>query len=124
MKLDFVNGAVSYLFITWAADLEVFDRTGNDRVHYGIQQLITSEGWYLTEEEQQGKPIIQAVKENEVKTWKVDPLPHTKYDLFSIHVQQGLAQPADAGDALVDMQIMDKAVKSLSPPYGSDHISR
>ena len=114
MKLDFENGAVSYLFITWAADLEVFDPTGNDRVHYGIQQLITRDGWYITEEQQDDRPFIMAVKEKEVKTWDVDPLIHTKYDLFSIHLQQGLAQPADASDALIDMQIMDKAVKSLS----------
>lgn len=114
MKLDFQNGASSYLFITWAADLEVFDPTGNDRVHYGIQHLITNRGWYITAEEQHGKVVIKAVKEKEVKTWEVDPLPFTKYDIFSINLQEGLAQPADAGDALIDMQIMDAAVKSLS----------
>ncbi|MFW5878063.1 MAG: Gfo/Idh/MocA family protein, partial [bacterium] len=32
MKIDFENGASSWLFITWAADLEVFDISGNDRV--------------------------------------------------------------------------------------------
>ena len=113
MKLDFENGASSYLFITWAADLEVFDLTGNDRVHYGIQQLITNRGWYITEEEEDGNPLIQAVKEKEIKTWQVDPLPLTKYDQFSIHLQEGMAQPFDAGDAIIDMQIMDAAVKSL-----------
>lgn len=113
MKLDFENGSASYLFITWAADLEVFDPKGNDRVHYGIQQLITSEGWYITEEEEDGKPLIKAVKEKEIKSWTVDPLPYTKYDLFSINLQEGLAQPSDASDAIIDMQIMDAAVKSL-----------
>ncbi len=113
MKLDFENGAASYLFITWAADLEVFDPTGNDRVHHGIQQLITSEGWFITEKEQDGKPVIKAVKEKEVKTWEVDPLSHTKYDLFSINLQEGKSQDSDASDAIIDMQIMDADVKSL-----------
>lgn len=113
MKLDFENGASSYLFITWAADLEVFDPTGNDRVHYGIQQLITNHGWYITEEEVDGKAIIKAVKEKEVKTWDVKPLAFTKYDQFSINVQEGNLQPFDAKDAIVDMEIMDKAINSL-----------
>ncbi len=114
MKLDFENGASAFLFITWAADLEVFDPTGNDRVHYGILQLITSTGWYISEEEQDGKPIIRAVKEKEVKTWAVAALPHTKYDVFSLSLQERKPQAADAGDALIDMQVMDAAVKSLS----------
>jgi predicted dehydrogenase len=114
MKLDFENGASSYLFITWAADLEVFDPTGNDRVHYGIQQLITNEGWYITEEEKDGRQVIVAVKEKEVKSWYVEPLPLNKYDVFSVHLQEGKLQPADVSDAIIDMQIMDQAVKSLN----------
>jgi predicted dehydrogenase len=116
MKLDFHNGAASYLFITWAANLEVFDPTGNDRVHYGIQQLITNEGWYITEEEIDDKQVIKAVKEKEIKTWEVDPLPYTKYDLFSINLQEGKPQPADVSDAIIDMQIMQAATKQKSVP--------
>jgi len=114
MKLDFENGASSYLFITWAADLEVFDPTGNDRVHYGIQQMITDKGWYITEEEKEGRSIIKAVKEKEVKMWDVKPLPLNKYDQFSVNLQEGNAQPFDARDALIDMEIMDVAIRSLS----------
>jgi predicted dehydrogenase len=113
MKLNFENGASSYLFITWAADLEVFDPNANERVHYAIQQLITNQGWYITEEEENGKNIIKAVKEKEVKTWEVEPLPYNKYDLFSKNLQEGNPQPSDVTDALVDMRLMDIAVKSL-----------
>ena len=35
------------------------------------------------------------------------------YDQFAINLQEGLAQPSDASDAIIDMQIMDEAVKSL-----------
>lgn len=113
MKLDFENGATSLLFITWAADLEVFDQTGNDRVHLGIPHLITNQGWYMTEEEVDGKPVIKAVKETEVKTWDVTPLAHTKYDEFVICMQEGKKQPFDASDALIDMQVMADAVKQV-----------
>ena len=113
MKLDFENGASSYLFITWAADLEIFDPTGNDREHFGILQLITNEGWFVTEEEKNGKVVIKAVKENLVKTWEVTPLSMTKYDQFSINLQEDKPQPFDAKDALIDMQIMDRATNQL-----------
>lgn len=113
MKLDFENGATSLLFITWAADLEVFDRRGNDRVHFGISHLITDQGWYITEEEIDGKPVIKAVKESEVKTWDVTPLEHTRYDEFIHCMQQGKPQPFDASDALIDMQVMAEAVKQV-----------
>ena len=113
MKLDFGNGASSYLFITWAADLEIFDPTGNDREHIGIMQLITNQGWFITEEEMDGKQMIKATKEKEVKTWEVTALPMTKYDQFSVNLQEGKPQPYDAKDALIDMQIMNNATNKL-----------
>jgi len=93
-----------------------YGRTGDDRVHYGIQQLITSKGWYITEEEIDSQPVIKAVKEKEIKTWEVEPLPYTKYDLFSINLQEGKPQPSDVRDAIIDMEIMDAAVKQESDP--------
>jgi len=93
-----------------------YGRTGDDRVHYGIQQLITNKGWYITEEEFDSNPVIKAVKEKEIKTWEVEPLPYTKYDLFSINLQEGKPQPSDVRDAIIDMEIMDAAVKQESDP--------
>ena len=110
MKIDFENGASSWLFITWAADLEVFDPTGNDRVHFGVLHMITDQGWYITEEEQEGKQIIRAVKEKEVMTWEVEPLPFTRYDKFVVNLQEGKPQSSDYTDAIKDMEIMAKAV--------------
>ncbi len=111
MRVDFENGATSLLFITWAADLEVFDPTGNDRVHYGFLHMITDQGWYITEEEAAGKPVIKAVKEKEFKTWGVTPLPHNRYDVFSLNLQEGKPQASDFSDALIDMQVLDMAMK-------------
>lgn len=112
MKVDFDNGASSVLFITWAADLEVFDQDGNDRVHYGIQHLITSKGWYVTEETINNKPVIKAVKEKEVKIWEVEDLPYTRYDNFAVQVQNGEVLDSNVADALIDMEIMDKSLKN------------
>ena len=50
------------------------------------------------------------VKEKEVKTWEVEKLAYTKYDVFSINLQEDRPQPFDAKDALIDMQILGKAI--------------
>lgn len=116
MKLNFENGAVSYLFITWAADLEVFDPKGNDRVHYGISQMITNRGWYITFEEENGKSIIKAVKEKEVKTWEVQPMEYTTYDEAAIRAANNEKPRYSIEDALLDIELMDFASKNISVP--------
>ena len=114
MKVNFENGACSYLFITWAADLEVYDPTGNDREHYGILHMITDRGWYITEEENDSGPVIRAKKEDQVKEWVVNPLPHTPYDDVSISIQEGKALKYDISLALNDIRIMDKAFHNIT----------
>lgn len=114
MKLNFENGASSYLFITWAADLEVFDPKGNDRVHYGIDQMITNKGWYITMEDDATGPIIKAVKEKEVKTWKVNPLPTTVYDDIALRIIEGREQNFDIAHALSDIKLMELASKNIT----------
>jgi len=114
MKVNFENGASSYLFITWAADLEVFDPKGNDRVHYGIVQMISNKGWYITMEDDATGPIIKAVKEKEVKTWPVKPLPHSTYDDVAICIQENKPQKFDISLALSDIKLMDFASKNIT----------
>jgi predicted dehydrogenase len=119
MKINFVNGASSYLFITWAADLEVFDEKGNDRVHFGILHQITDQGWYLTEEEINGKPSIKAVKEKEVKIWEIKPLKYTRYDQFCVDLLEGRNPALDIAEALEDIKIWEYALrnKTSASPY-------
>lgn len=113
LKLNFGNGASSYLFITWAADLEVYSLQGNEREHYGILHLITDQGWYVKETTVDGQPAIEAKKENQVKTWKVEPLQRTPYDDFALSVMNGTKPDFDISDALTDIRIIDAAVKGL-----------
>ncbi len=105
MKIDFENGASSWLFITWAADLEVFDISANNRVHHGILHMITDQGWYITEKEIEKRRYIQAEKGAATKIWEVHPLEFTPYDSFSLNLQHGRAQEADYRDAVRDMEI-------------------
>jgi len=119
MKVNFENGASSYLFITWAADLEVFDPKGNDRVHYGIVHMITNKGWYITMEDDSTGPIIKAVKEKEVKTWNVKPLPHSTYDDIALSILEDKSQKFDISLALSDIKLMDFASKNITSPVSA-----
>jgi predicted dehydrogenase len=109
LKVSFENGASTQLFITWAADLEVFSLEGNEREHYGISHYITDKGWYVKEVCEDNKCFIQAKKEHEVKTWAVENLPLTPYDSFSIAVQTDADVEPGIDMAWEDIHIMDAA---------------
>ncbi len=111
MKLDFIDNGVAYLFITWAGDLEVFSYDGNEREHLDYLHMITDRGWYVVEKEENNENYVVAKKEGEIKKWKVDPLPVTPYDEFVINIQNNNIQPFDISDALIDIEILDKAIK-------------
>ena len=112
MKVTFENGAAAYLFITWAADLEVFSLTGNEREHIGIVHMITDQGWYVTEEEVDGKAVIRAKKEDVVKTWDVEALPCTKYDDVVITMEEGGLQNSNLQMAVDDIRTLLNAASS------------
>ncbi len=109
MKLDFENGAASYLFITWAADLEVYDPEGNDREHYGILHMITDKGWYVTEEQSEKGHWIRAKKEDRVREWPVNPPEQTPYDEVVRSIRGKEPQKYDISWALEDLRIFQKA---------------
>ncbi len=111
MQVYFENGSVAYLFITWAADLPVYDPTGNDREHIGIQHLITNQGWYISFTEINGVSSIKAVKEDKVKSWPVVKNALTPYDDYVMNIEKGIAQPFDIKDAIIDIEILNKAYK-------------
>ena len=120
MKVNFENGACSYLFITWAGDLEVYSLEGNEREHYGILHMITHKGWYLTEEEREdGKAIIRARKEHEIKEWEVNPLPHTPYDEVSLSIQRKEPQKYDMDTAVQDIKLLELAAGNLTVPVSA-----
>ena len=82
MKLDFEDNGSAHLFITWAADLPVYDPHGNDREHIDLFYMVTDKGWYVTFGEENGAPVINAQKEDQTKSWPVKELTDTPYDAF------------------------------------------
>jgi len=109
LKVTFENGASTQLFITWAADLEVFSLEGNEREHYGISHYITNQGWYVKEISEDGKNYIQAKKNSEIKKWMVVESDLTPYDAFAKAVQNNLNVEPDISMAWEDIHILDAA---------------
>ncbi len=83
MKIDFEDSGSAHLFITWAADLEVFSTKGNDREHIDIWYMITDQGWHITVEWKDDTPIIKASRNGEIQTWTVTKSDVTPYDAMA-----------------------------------------
>lgn len=99
MKLDFVDRGSAYLFITWAADLAVYSTEGNDREHIDIFYMVTDQGWRITQaNNEDGRPVIVASKEGQVREWPIAPLPGTLFDRFADAVDAGAPLPPDIPD--------------------------
>jgi predicted dehydrogenase len=109
MVVNFENGAAAHLFITWAADLAVYDASKNDREHIDIFYMVTDQGWYMTVEGGQ----VKATREGEVKTWPVEKLSMTHYDRFATAVDAGETPPWGIVDAWKDIKILSEATAAV-----------
>lgn len=110
MKLDFKNGAVSHLFMSWAADLDVYEDSAAGREHYAYLHMITNQGWYVEEIMKDDVPFIKAHKEGQVKEWKVEDLPMTPYDQVVYNIENGLPQNSSMEMAIEDIRIMSNVM--------------
>jgi len=109
MKVDFENGASAHLFITWAADLQVFNPAANEREHYGIEHYITDKGWYVQFQEKDGKEIVRAHKNDEVKEFEIKELKNTPYDQFIEDLETGKKPEPSIEMAFEDIKfLLDK----------------
>ncbi len=113
MKVNFKNGAGAYLFITWAADLDIYSPDGNDREHYGPLHLVSSKGWYITREQNEAGRFIKAKKDGKEKKWKIEEPQLTPYDDFVECYRKGITSGHDIKIALEDIRIIEKAVKGM-----------
>lgn len=112
MKIDFEGNGSAYLFITWAADLEVYSKDGNYREHIDITYFVTDKGWRLTTETVEGQRVVQASRNGEIKTWPIQPLPGTVYDRFAQSIDANAPLPTDISDirdAYEDIRILKTA---------------
>lgn len=103
----FKNGGTAQLFITWAANLDVYSKGGNDREHYGITHMITDQGWYVEEIEKDGIPYIKAHRNGEIKEWKVEALAMTPYDDVVHCIENNLPQNHSLDMAITDIKLMN-----------------
>ncbi len=98
VKADFEAGGAAYLFITWAADLEVFNNTGNNRDHIDLFYMVSDQGWHLTKMVQDKCPGIFAKRNGEERFFAFPPLAATAYDRFIEAVESGAPNPGDVPD--------------------------
>ncbi|UCF99454.1 MAG: Gfo/Idh/MocA family oxidoreductase, partial [Spirochaetaceae bacterium] len=112
LKVNFSGGGAAHLFITWAADLEVYDPNVNEREFILNYQMITDQGWYVRElRKEDGSHIIEARKENSTKTWPLLILRVTAYDEFVETIERGGTQRFGLKDAWKDVKILTEAYR-------------
>lgn len=115
LKISYPGGASAFLFITWAADLEVYSLSGNEREHIGILHMITDQGWYVTVVDKTDSTAIRARKENRIKEWVVEPLPDTPFDDFIERLESDKNQHITIDMAMKDIEILEKAMSQVQP---------
>jgi predicted dehydrogenase len=120
MKLDF-DGGTAHLFITWAADLAVFSREGNDREHIDIFYMVTDQGWRVTEgRNKDNAPVIIASREGKTREWPVKWPAATPFDAFAASIATGAPQPRNIPtirEAYEDIKLLKDAEKHLGRTF-------
>lgn len=112
MLAQFETGGAAHLFITWAADLEVRSKEGNDREHIDQFFLVTEGGWLLTKVWQDGQPKIRATRDGQVEWNPPAALDGSVYDRFFEAVESGTPNPGDLPtirEAARDIQLIESA---------------
>lgn len=89
LKIDFQHSGAAHLFITWAADLAVFNTDGNNREHIDKIYMVTDKGWYLTEGWTDAGFTVTASRAGVKRQWVAKPLPQTLFDAFAAAVATG-----------------------------------
>ena len=87
------DGGMAHLFITWAADLAVYSKNGNDRDHIDHFYLVTDQGWHVTQDRVDGKSVIRATKDSVVENIPVTPMADSHYEAFAQCIANNTAIP-------------------------------
>lgn len=105
MTLEFQDGGVAYLFITWAADLKVDSLEGNYREHIDVTYYVTDQGWRITSE---GGKIV-ASRDGNRREFPLAGFTETTYDRFVASVAAKQPQPSD----IVTIQTASEDIRIL-----------
>ncbi len=109
LKVDFEQGASAHLFITWAAELAVYDSAKNDREHIDQCFMVTDQGWLFRNEIREGKAVITATRNGLEKDFPVIPFEETFFDRYAKEIKNRDILPADLPDireAYEDLRIL------------------
>ena len=91
LKLDFEGNGAAHLFITWAADLAVYDTSGNNREHVDIWYAVTDQGWRITQEQDGAASVLVASRGGEREVIATPPLKETPYEHLTKAISAGKA---------------------------------
>jgi predicted dehydrogenase len=105
LVLDFEGGATAQLFITWAADLAIYDRKANDRERININYVVTSERYLLRFETRDTRPMICATRDGHVRLYPVEAHALTIYDRYVDDVEAGRPLETSAQEAYRDLEL-------------------
>jgi len=105
LVLDFEGGATAQLFITWAADLAIYDRKANDRERININYVVTSERYLLRFETREGRPVVCATRDGHVRLYPVEAHPLSLYDRYVDDVEAGRPLETTAQEAYRDLEL-------------------
>ena len=105
LVLDFEGGATAQLFISWAADLAIYDRKANDRERININYVVTSERYLLRFETRDTRPVICATRDGHVRLYPVEAPPLTIYDRYVDDLETGRPLETSAQEAYRDLEL-------------------
>jgi len=120
MKLDFAGGGSAHLFITWAADLEVYNTDGNYREHIDIKYMVTDKGWRLTDGVADGIHAVTASREGKTLKWPVERMEKSLFDRFALFLSGDAPWPSDISgvrESVKDIQIIRTAYENNGIPF-------
>jgi predicted dehydrogenase len=106
LVLDFEGGATAHLSITWAADLAIYDAKANDRERIDVNYLVTTKGWLVRFEAREGRPMISATKDGQVRLYPVEVPPLTLYDRWVEDIEAGRPVETSAQQACSDLELV------------------
>jgi predicted dehydrogenase len=105
LVLDFEGGATAQLFITWAADLAIYDRKANDRERININYVVTNERYLIRFETRDTRPVLAATRDGHVRLYPVEAHALTIYDRYVDDIEAGRPLETTAQEAYRDLEL-------------------
>ncbi len=105
LVLDFASGATAHLSISWAADLAIYDRKANDRERINVNFVITDQRYLLRFETREGRPVLCATRDGQVRLYPVEAPALSLYDRYVEDVEAGRPVESSAQEAFRDLEL-------------------